>query len=202
MHVYENDRLLICIRIWLYDLSRKIPSSVSVTGLDISLDQIPPVPRGSQMPNMRFQQWSFFDAPPAELAGTFDVVHMRLVAVVVMDQDPEKILKNVKMLLSKLSQLPSIMLPYTNELEPEPGGYIQWEEHYTADANVISASGDVTTEYPGLTGMRDLLAQPLNATDGTYVTKSTFFSVFVFMLTILGNFLALAIGFRASTVPW
>ncbi|CEJ82416.1 hypothetical protein VHEMI02482 [[Torrubiella] hemipterigena] len=133
--------------IWLFDTAREVPSNISLTGLDISLDQIPG-PRGSQMPNMSFQQWSFFDAPPEDLVGKFDVVHMRLVAVVVMDQDPEKILKNVKLLL-------------------KPGGYIQWEEHYTPDAQVLTAAGVVTTEFPGLTGMRDLLARPLNATDGS-----------------------------------
>lgn len=64
------------------------------------------------MPNMRFQQWSFYDAPPADLVGTFDVVHMRLVAVVVMDQDPDKILKNVKLLLSKLSSIHLLLQEY------------------------------------------------------------------------------------------
>jgi hypothetical protein len=85
--------------IWLYDLSREVPSSTSLVGLDISLDQIP---NRSLLPsNTTFQAWDFFTPPPSELQNSFDVVHMRLIAVVIKDGDAGKVLKNVKMLLSK-----------------------------------------------------------------------------------------------------
>lgn len=82
---------------------------------------------------------------------------MRLVAVVVKDprHHPARVLANVAQLL-------------------RPGGYLQWEEHYTADARVVrgssservpqAADGD---EFPGLDRLRRLMACPLSASDGT-----------------------------------
>ena len=68
-------------------------------GLDLSLDQLPPKPQRAL--NMSFRLWNFFEAPPLDLKGTFDIVHIRLIAVVIKDNDPSKILQNVKQLLSK-----------------------------------------------------------------------------------------------------
>ncbi|ROW00293.1 hypothetical protein VMCG_07250 [Cytospora schulzeri] len=119
--------------IWLSDLSRQLPLTTQFHGLDISLEQLPP--RNLTPPNITHHQWDVFTPPPAELRGTFDVVHMRLVAVVIKDvKHPARILANVAQLL-------------------KPGGYLQWEEHYTADA-------------------KHLMADPLSASDGSLLLGS------------------------------
>lgn len=76
---------------------------------------------------------------------------MRLVAVVVKDMQPGRILANVAQLL-------------------KPGGYLQWEEHYTADAKVIHGSrGRVPPagEFPGVDRLKHLMADPLSTSDGS-----------------------------------
>ncbi|KUI72921.1 hypothetical protein VM1G_08237 [Cytospora mali] len=140
--------------IWLSDLSRQLPPTTQLHGLDISLEQLPP--RNLAPPNVNYHQWDFFTPPPAELRGTFDVVHMRLVAVVVKDMQPARILANVAQLL-------------------KPGGYLQWEEHYTADAQVVHGSGGRVPppdEFPGVDRLKHLMADPLNASDGSLLLGS------------------------------
>ncbi|KAK2616151.1 hypothetical protein N8I77_002858 [Diaporthe amygdali] len=139
--------------IWLSDLSRQLPSTTQLHGLDISLAQLPP--HALTPPNAIFHQWDFFTPPPPALCGTFDVVHMRLVAVVVKDMQPARILANVAQLL-------------------KAGGYLQWEEHYSADAKVVHGSERVPAagEFPGVEHLRRLMASPLNASDGSLLLGS------------------------------
>ncbi|KAI3390859.1 hypothetical protein diail_8469, partial [Diaporthe ilicicola] len=76
---------------------------------------------------------------------------MRLVAVVIKDMRPERILANVAQLL-------------------RPGGYLQWEEHYTADAKVVHGSdgrNPAAGEFPGVDRLCRLMSDPLSAPDGT-----------------------------------
>lgn len=76
---------------------------------------------------------------------------MRLVAVVVKDMNPARILANVAQLL-------------------KPGGYLQWEEHYTADAKVIHGSEwkiPPAGEFPGVDRLCRLMSEQLNTSDGT-----------------------------------
>jgi hypothetical protein len=53
--------------------------------------------------------WSIFDEPPPEFIGYFDVVHVRLITVVVTNDDPTTVLPNLSKLL-------------------KPGGFFQWDE--------------------------------------------------------------------------
>lgn len=76
---------------------------------------------------------------------------MRLVAVVVKDMQPARILANVSQLL-------------------KPGGYLQWEEHYTADAKVIHGSGweePAAGKFPGVDRLCRLMADQLSTSDGS-----------------------------------
>lgn len=135
-------------RIWLSDVARELPPGTQLHGFDISLEQLSPRPLHD--PNQTFHQWDFLTPPPPELRGTFDVVHMRLVAVVVKDMQPGRILANVAQLL-------------------KPGGYLQWEEHYTADARVLHGRERAPGpgEFPGLDRLRRLMACPLTTSDGS-----------------------------------
>ena len=85
--------------IWLIDIARSLPPTVQFNGLDISLDQSPPAP---WLPsNVKLQTWDFFTDPPESLVGQFDIVHVRLVMLVIKNNDPLIIIKNLWKLLSK-----------------------------------------------------------------------------------------------------
>ena len=77
---------------------------------------------------------------------------MRLVVVVVKDGQPARILANVAQLL-------------------KPGGYLQWEEHYTAEARVVHGSDWATVptadEFPGVQRLCRIMADPLSTSDGS-----------------------------------
>lgn len=76
---------------------------------------------------------------------------MRLVAVVIKDMNPGRILANVVQLL-------------------KPGGYLQWEEHYTADAKVVHGSEwklPAAGEFPGVDRLCRLMSDQLNTSDGS-----------------------------------
>lgn len=75
---------------------------------------------------------------------------MRLVAVVVKDMQPGRILANVAQLL-------------------KPGGYLQWEEHYTAEARVVHGveRNPPAGEFPGVDRLCRLMAEQLSTSDGS-----------------------------------
>ncbi|KAL8934499.1 MAG: hypothetical protein Q9216_005884, partial [Gyalolechia sp. 2 TL-2023] len=55
------------------------------------------------------QEWDMFIPPPAEYIGAFDVVHIRHVQLVIKDNDPAPVVRNLRALL-------------------KPTGYLQWDE--------------------------------------------------------------------------
>lgn len=75
---------------------------------------------------------------------------MRLVAVVVKDMQPGRILANVAQLL-------------------KPGGYLQWEEHYTAEARVVHGTDRTPPagEFPGVDRLCRLMSEQLSTSDGS-----------------------------------
>lgn len=77
-----------------------MPRSVELHGFDISLDQ---VGHKSWLPcNMRMHTWDMFKDPDPQFLGYFDIVHVRLVTVVVKNDDPRHILGNLTKLLSMI----------------------------------------------------------------------------------------------------
>ncbi|OJJ69856.1 hypothetical protein ASPBRDRAFT_678263 [Aspergillus brasiliensis CBS 101740] len=93
--------------IWLTDLSRRLPSTVSLDGLDISFSALPPK---EYLPsNMTLHSYDILSEPPDHLRGVYDIVHVRNFSFVIMDSEAEKVIGNVLELL-------------------KPGGYIQWAE--------------------------------------------------------------------------
>lgn len=77
---------------------------------------------------------------------------MRLIAVVIKDARPDRILANVAQLL-------------------KPGGYLQWEEHYTADARVVHGSDwtriPPADEFPGVQRLYHMMAESQSTSDGS-----------------------------------
>ncbi|KAI1099133.1 hypothetical protein F4804DRAFT_93715 [Jackrogersella minutella] len=102
--------------IWLHDFARKKPSA-ELHGFDISLDQVGPRP---WLPsNIHMHTWNIFEEPPPQFVGYFDIVHVRLITVVVENNDPRPVLANLTKLLS-------------------PSGYLQWDEVDTISSSIKS----------------------------------------------------------------
>ncbi|KAI9035643.1 uncharacterized protein KD926_003154 [Aspergillus affinis] len=106
--------------IWLQDFARGKPPSVDLHGFDISLDQVGPKP---WLPaNIHMHVWNIFENVPDEFVGYFDIVHVRLITVVVKNNDPRPILVNLRKLL-------------------RPGGYLQWDEVDTIGCSIKTVPG-------------------------------------------------------------
>lgn len=72
--------------------------STELRGFDISLDQVGPK---QWLPaNINMHIWDIFESVPDEFVGYFDIVHVRLITVVVKNNDPRLVLANLNKLLS------------------------------------------------------------------------------------------------------
>ncbi|MCJ1391624.1 hypothetical protein MMC18_004489 [Xylographa bjoerkii] len=90
---------------WLLEAARAFPTA-QCDGFDISLAQCPPA---QWLPsNVSLQAWDVFQAPPPRAVGLYDIVHIRLLTLVI-EHDPVPVITHVAQLL-------------------KPGGYIQWDE--------------------------------------------------------------------------
>ncbi|KAI0173876.1 UMTA methyltransferase family protein [Pestalotiopsis sp. NC0098] len=93
--------------IWLLDARDHLPENIQLDGFDISFDAAPPIETLPQ--NVRFQFWNVKEDIPEGLVNAFDVVHVRFMSFVLLnDEIPDVIAKIFRLL--------------------KPGGYIQWEE--------------------------------------------------------------------------
>lgn len=88
--------------------------------MDISLSQLPPP---TWLPShITSRQLDVFEENlPEDLVGKFDVVHVRLFLLVVRENDPRPILRNLLKLL-------------------KPGGYLHWQEYDTSKTEVVTAA--------------------------------------------------------------
>lgn len=85
--------------LWLIEVGRQLPPTVSLNAFDITLRQAPPKPWLPE--NMDLHNWNIFDEPPSQFQGIFDLVHVRLVTVVIKEHDPTTVMRNLGKLLSK-----------------------------------------------------------------------------------------------------
>ncbi|KAF6232186.1 hypothetical protein HO173_009569 [Letharia columbiana] len=110
--------------IWLLDLARTLPPTAQLDGFDIDISDCPPeqwLPR-----NVRMRHLDALGEIPEHLAGKYDIVQLRLFQVVVKDNDPGPLLRNmVKML--------------------KPGGHLQWGEYDMTTHTTIKASPSLST---------------------------------------------------------
>ncbi|KAI0143469.1 S-adenosyl-L-methionine-dependent methyltransferase [Xylariaceae sp. FL1272] len=93
--------------IWLSDIAHRVPKSVRLDGLDVSFEAAPP--QGYFPANVTLLSWDIKTAPPEELAGVYDLVHVRHFSFVLQDKEVNDVLSNLLALL-------------------KPGGYLQWTE--------------------------------------------------------------------------
>ncbi|KAK2841691.1 hypothetical protein FQN49_006005 [Arthroderma sp. PD_2] len=112
--------------LWLFDLARELPASAKLDGFDISLANAPQKHWWPQ--NVTMREWNVFDDVPEELVGQYDIVHLRLLILVVENSDPRPIIQRVFRML-------------------KPGGYIQWDDLNYPSTHVRkpSASPKATT---------------------------------------------------------
>ena len=84
------------------DTARSVPQTAQLEGFDIDLGQCPAAPWTP--PNVKFREWDMFSPPPEDLIGRFDVVHIRLVMLVIKDNNPLPLLANLRKLLSRCKE--------------------------------------------------------------------------------------------------
>lgn len=88
--------------IWLLDARDMISPSARLEGFDISLDGVPPA---DTLPsNVKFRHWDLKEDVPDDLVGVFDIVHLRSLSFVLLnDQVPAAVERLFKMLSWSLS---------------------------------------------------------------------------------------------------
>ena len=94
--------------IWLLDLAKKHPLT-HLDGFDISVAQFPP--REWLPVNTTLSRLDILQPVPESLRGTYDVVHVGLVAIFVEKDDPLPLLDNLLALLSIEPHLLSDLIP-------------------------------------------------------------------------------------------
>lgn len=119
--------------IWLVDIAREYPTA-QLDGFDINTSQAPP--KQWLPPNITLKTWNIFDDVPQHMIGIYDVVHVRLLVLVVQKGDPRKILRNLICML-------------------KPGGYIQWDELNYPGTHVKNSSNSSLT--PALDELREMV---------------------------------------------
>ena len=104
--------------LWALDIARDFPAA-KIDGFDISLLQCPPsqwLPR-----NITVRQWDIFSSLDPALEGRYDVVHIRLLLLVIHENDPRPLLRNALRML-------------------KPGGWLQWDDLDPWAAHTVSAA--------------------------------------------------------------
>ena len=119
--------------IWPINVARELPSA-KIMGLDISLAQ---VPHTEWLPtNVVLKSWNVFEDVPEDMLNRFDIVHIRLLVLVVENSDPRPIIQNLLKML-------------------KPGGYIQWDDLNYPDTSIKVV--DVSLETPALQELREIV---------------------------------------------
>lgn len=92
--------------LWAIHVAREVPSA-QVDGLDIDMTQ---APHPSWLPDtVRLREWDMFSPVPGDLRGKYDLVHVRLLVLVLSGVDAGPAIRNMLALL-------------------KPGGWLQWDE--------------------------------------------------------------------------
>jgi len=107
--------------IWLIDVARSLPSA-QLDGFDIAVTQ---APHQKWLPsNIAIRHWNIFEDVPDDLIGKYDIVHVRLLVLVIDNADPRAVMRNLFKLL-------------------KPGGYLQWDELDIVNMTVKKASPSI-----------------------------------------------------------
>ncbi|KAJ5649624.1 uncharacterized protein N7484_003347 [Penicillium longicatenatum] len=93
--------------IWAVELAAQLPPSARVVAYDITDAHFPSPEYWAS--NVKFDHLDALSDVPESLIGQFDVVHLRMLAFIIRENDPIPLIKNAAKLL-------------------KPGGYLQWED--------------------------------------------------------------------------
>jgi SAM-dependent methyltransferase len=119
--------------IWLLDVAHSLPTA-TLDGYDIDLSNTPPT---QWLPKtLTLHNWNLFDPVPDHLIGKYDIVHLRLLILVVQNSDPVPVIRNVSRLL-------------------KPGGYIQWDDLNYPDTHIVKT--DAGRETPAFDRLRQFV---------------------------------------------
>lgn len=118
--------------LWSLDVAHEIPKA-QLQAYDVDLTQAPAP--GWLPSNVQVSEWDIFKDPPADMIGRFDVVHIRLLVLVLSGLDPNPVFQRFRSLL-------------------KPGGWLQWEDLDTTRMHVKRASPDVVS--PSLDAIIDM----------------------------------------------
>ncbi|KAI5358384.1 Putative S-adenosyl-L-methionine-dependent methyltransferase [Septoria linicola] len=114
--------------IWSTTLSPLVPPNTPIHAFDISLSQTPS-PAWTPA-NVSFHQLDIMDTKQIisqGLEGKFDIVHVRLLMLIVQNNDPMPLLRTLMSLL-------------------KPGGYFQWQEYDSLSQKLVIAPSSDSTE--------------------------------------------------------
>ncbi|KAI1168090.1 UMTA methyltransferase family protein [Nemania serpens] len=115
--------------IWLLDVHDKLKDA-QLDGLDVSFDAAPPT--HILPPGVTLRHWDIKQNVPEDLIGVYDIVNVRFLAYVVLNDEVPGVVEKLFSLL-------------------KPGGYLQWGE-----ADLDTLRFDKTTPEGSTTAMTDL----------------------------------------------
>jgi len=119
---------------WLIDIARQFPNA-KLEGFDIDLDQ---APHENWLPsNVKIRYWNIFEDVPSDLIEKYDVVHVRLLVLVIEPGNHGVVIRNLLKLL-------------------KPGGYLQWDELDCVNMCVKQADPTNPVPAPALEQLREM----------------------------------------------
>jgi len=117
---------------WLIDVARELPMA-QLDGFDNNLAQ---APHSKWLPpSITMHYWNIFDDLPDDLIGKYDIVHVRLLVLVIEHGNPKPVIRNLFKML-------------------KPGGYLQWDELDCVNMHVKKV--DPKAPAPALEKLREM----------------------------------------------
>lgn len=119
--------------IWAVDVARE-HSTAQIDAVDLSLSKAPH--QGWLPSNITLREWNLFHEVPEDMLEKYDLIHVRLLVLVVENEDPTPILRSLKKML-------------------KPNGYLQWDDLNYRD--IVVKTVDPSLQVPALTKFREMV---------------------------------------------
>ncbi|KAJ5273242.1 hypothetical protein N7478_008367 [Penicillium angulare] len=119
--------------LWMIDVARELPRA-QIDGLDIDLTQ---APQPGWLPsNINLSHWDLFNDIPTGTEAKYNLVHVRLLVLVLSGLDPMPVIRRLFHLV-------------------KPGGYIQWDELDCVNMRVKRLDSAADAPAPALEEIRE-----------------------------------------------
>ena len=102
------------LRIWLFDVRDRVASSAQLVGFDISFDAAPHP--GTLPSNVTFQHWNIKEDLPEDLISAFDIVHVRFLSFVILNEEVRGLIEKLFKMLSALLYIYQPSLSHVSNL--------------------------------------------------------------------------------------